>query len=197
MYVEFEMPPEDPNAAKQKSKLDVQRPDPKVVIPKEANPWLIALGCVLILLFVAGVGFNRAVGSETKETKPAAASEGAAAEPQEATTTTTKSKDVPSETLLTALLGSGAVLILVGVLYARINSIKLPGGAELTLTQKEEEAATEKVTAVLPDDADPQTVAKVTQATLAKMQEEKAAGRITVPEAKIEHIVEEVTPALV
>jgi hypothetical protein len=196
MYVEFEMPPEDPNAAKPKSKLDVQRPDPKVVIPKEANPWLIALGCVLILLFVAGVGFNRAVGSETKETKPAAAGEGAA-EPQEATTTTTKSKDAPSETLLTALLASGAVLILVGVLYARINSIKLPGGAELTLTEKEEEAATEKVAAVLPDDADPQTVAKVMQATLAKMQEEKAAGRITVPEAKIEHIVEEVTPALV
>jgi flagellar basal body-associated protein FliL len=165
--------------------LNVQRADPSVVIAKEANGWLIFLGCLLVVLFAGGVVYSRVVGSETREISPPAKK--ASVIPK-----VTKIKSVPSETLLTAVLASGAVLILVGVLYARINSIKLPGGAEIGLSTEEKESAAKKVAEVLPADADAKTAAKVTLATTDKMRHAKTTGAFNVPDAKIGEIVEEV-----
>jgi hypothetical protein len=62
-----------------------------------------------------------------------------------ASRTTTKS--TPSEAVLLALLGTGAVLILAGALYARLSVIKLPGGAEIQLSPEERERVIEQVAA--------------------------------------------------
>jgi hypothetical protein len=58
---------------------------------------------------------------------------------------TTKTKEFPSETLLTALLSAGGVLILVGALYGRVTSIKA-FGAELGLAPAETNKVVQKVT---------------------------------------------------
>lgn len=176
--------------------LEVQKPDPKVVIAKEANPWLVILGCVLVVFFFAGVVFNRTVGSETKETPTIAVEQGATGTSgaQAEATKTTKTKEVPSETLLTSLLASGAVLILVGVLYARINSIRLPGGAEIGLTDSEKQTTAQKVAEAMPDTATKAEVAAATVEATAKVQQAKAAATTEVPETLIDAAVEESTP---
>jgi hypothetical protein len=172
--------------------VDVSRPDPKVAVPTGANPWLIGLGIVLIVLFVAGVVYDRGVGSEKTETGPPASAEKSGKSQMEVTTTT-KSKDAPSETLLTAILGSGAALILVGALYARITSIKLPGGSELTLSDGEKEATAAKVAETMPADSTPtQIAAKAIEATSAA-QQEKAAGTGELAPAVIDRLVAQVT----
>jgi len=90
------------------------------------NPWLVAAGLVLIALFFFGVILSRAVGTHTQETTSAGSG---------VKSTTTKS--LPSDNVLTAVLATGGLLLIVGVLYSRITSIKLPGGAEVELTADE------------------------------------------------------------
>lgn len=159
---------------------------------------LVGLGCLLILLFVVGVGYNRIAGSEITETTSPVTQQtndtaGTVSGGSQAGEKTTKKKDVPSETLLTALLSSGAALILAGILYARISSIKLPGGVEVGLSQEEKKATSEKVAEALPG-ADAQTVAEVTQAAAAHLRHAKTVGAATLPEEKIDEIVQQVTP---
>lgn len=101
-----------------------------VVVATETKQSLVSLGLLLIALFAAGVIFGRVVGGKTEESGTPT---GSAA----TTTKTTTTKNVPSDTVLTALLGTGAALMLVGFLYPRINAIKLPGGVEIGVTPEE------------------------------------------------------------
>jgi flagellar basal body-associated protein FliL len=167
------------------SEVTVEKPDPNVVVSKQANPYLIVLGILLVLTFVGGMVYSRAVGSETKETTPPA-------NQTSETTKTTKSKDAPSDTLLTALLGAGAGLIIVGALYGRISTIKLPGGTEISLTPEEKEKAAKKVIEKLSDDVDPAKAVEVTQEATDRLLQAKAYSAYQLPDEKIDHVVSHV-----
>lgn len=111
---------------------------------------LVALGSLLIALFVAGLVIARTTGSETTTTAPAgrpgSTSATAAVHTQAAaTSTTTTTKSTPTEAELLALLGTGVVLVLAGALYSRLSAIKLPGGAEIDLTPEEKTAVAHEV----------------------------------------------------
>lgn len=178
---------------------DVAKPNPNlpVAVAKETNWPLVAIGCVLLALFFGLLVFDRAVGSETKEkTTPVtqeSGSTGSSGSQPVATEKKTEKKDVPSDTLLTALLASGAALILSGVLYGRISTIKLPGGVQIDLTKEEKDAVAQKVAEQMPDAA-PEDVAKVTQQAATEVRRLKAAGHVVAPEEKIGEIVASLAP---
>jgi hypothetical protein len=104
-------------------------------------PGLIAVGAVLIALFIAGLVLTRTVGSETTEKTTAPPAGASATTP---TDKTTKAKSFPSDTILTALLSAGGALLLVGALYGRLTSIKV-FGAEFGLAPAETDKVAEKV----------------------------------------------------
>jgi hypothetical protein len=128
-------------------------PDPKEEKPRERivradrrNRGLIALGLVLIGLFVAGLVLTRTVGSTTTEhTTSGPCSAGSQPACSTEQTKATKTKNFPSESLLTALLSAGGLLVLIGALYGRITSIKA-FGAEIGLAPAETNKLVEKVT---------------------------------------------------
>lgn len=156
------MPTPDPN---------FKKPDPKVGVSQHTKKWLVAIGVVLVLVAVGLMAATWIVGEKTTETTKGPSTPTAT----EATTKTTKAKKGPAEGLLTALIGSGAALILVGFLYGRISSIKLPGGVDVGLTPKEEEKANEKVAEALQGkEADLATTAKVAQVTHNRLLKTKA-----------------------
>jgi hypothetical protein len=106
---------------------------------KGPNYWLIVLGVALIALAGLGVWFSHAYGSQTRETNVKSATSAKSGTPAEPSTETktTDTRGVPSDSLLTATLGTGAGLIALGALYARITTIKLPGPVEIGLTDSE------------------------------------------------------------
>jgi hypothetical protein len=151
------------NAGQDKNET-FEKPDPKVAVRKETKQSLVIIGGLLIVAALGLAALNWSIGSETKETAPAPSSTPTA----KASTTTKKTTSGPSEGLLTAIIGSGAALIIVGFLYGRISSIKLPGGVEVGLTPDEKEkGAKEAIEAIekLPDTADPAKTAEAIQAT--------------------------------
>lgn len=113
--------------------------NPTLVVPGKWNRHLVGAGVVAIALFVVGVVLSFTVGSESKTTTSGTVQAGATTAP----TTTTTTKPLPSDTVLTALLATGATLVLAGVLYTRISTIKLPGGAEIDLTTDEKQQVQE------------------------------------------------------
>ena len=117
-----------------------------VVRADRRNRGLVALGLVLITLFMAGLVLSRTVGSTTTEHTTAAPCP-AGSQPACSTeqTKATKTKNFPSESLLTVLLFSGGLLVLIGALYGRITSIKA-FGAEIGLAPAETNKLVEKVT---------------------------------------------------
>jgi len=107
---------------------------------KQVLVWAGGLLMALVAgLVLAGYGIGTRAHTTTRSASTPAATTSAA------TTTTatgtvatagrssTVTKSPPSDTMLTEILGVGALLMLVGFLYPRINTIKLPGGAELDL----------------------------------------------------------------
>lgn len=115
-------------------------------------------------------------------------------------TKTTESKEFASETLLSALLGVGAALILVGFLYARISSIKLPGGTEIgigKLTEKEEEDTAKKVAVAMPSNASNEDVAAATLAAATKVEQAKAVQQTRALAASLTEVSPEVIDAAV
>jgi hypothetical protein len=177
-------------------------PKGPVVTSRKANGPLIFFGLLLILGFAYGVYYARDSGSVVVET-PAAAetgsagatgASGAGGTTGEAKATTKTTKNAPSDTLLTAILGAGAALFIVGVLYGRISTIKLPGGVEVSLTKEEEEETAKKSAEQHP--GDPQKAAMVAQKAQALLREEKARGLVALPEANIESAVEKVSAQL-
>jgi hypothetical protein len=152
-------------------KIEVKTAD--VSVAKGAHGWLVILGCVLIALFVIGGIYNRSEGSETKETTYAAKTKGEKEEK------TTKTKSVPSDTILVTLLGAGATLILVGFLYARISAIKGPGGFEIDLLTEKDTATTAKEVAdkaAADKVTDPKKIADATTSALALIAKQKPTG---------------------
>jgi hypothetical protein len=164
------------------------KPDPKVAVRTEVKGVLVAIGVALVLLAIVVAGLSWALGTKTTESEPAKQSDSAKVEK------TKKTYAGPSETLLTAVIGSGAALILIGFLYGRISSIKLPGGVDIGLTAEEREKATEKTLAALPDATDPQVAAKAIQAAqegvLATKATLHAATVVEVPDEQIEQVAE-------
>ncbi len=133
---------------------------PGVAVSQETKQALVAIGVALVLIALVAAGVNWTVGGETTETtKP---SDGAAAQ----TETVTKIKNGPSESLLTALLGAGAGLIVIGFLYGRISSIKLPGGTEIGLNAEEKKKTVEKVLETTKDPAEAASLVKEAEDTL-------------------------------
>lgn len=162
-----------------------------VVVPEtKAKKSLVWIGAVLIAMFVIGVAVARLVGSESEETSSPTTDTTATAQ----VTKTTKTKDLPSDTLLTAVLATGGVLIVVGLLYSRISAIKLPGGGEITLTTEEKEKVAAKVAEKVSEgrveaEAAPQvTLAALDQLTI----EKQAAVAPQLPDAQVEATVEAV-----
>jgi len=155
-----------------------EKPDPKVAVSRETKGWLVAIGTALVAVAVVLVIVNWSVGEKTTETTRGPATPTA----KEPLTKTTKAEKGPSEGLLSALIGSGAALILVGFLYGRISSIKLPGGVEVGLTPKEEEKAIQKVGEQLKEkNVDATTTAKVAQVTHNRLLKTKAGMQGTMP----------------
>lgn len=128
----------------------------QVLQATKPNGWMIGVGVLLVVLFVAWIVLARTLGNETTEkttTLPSptetskAATTGTSSGPSTtptATDKTTKTKNVPSDNLLTGLLAAGAVLILVGFLYGRVTSIKVLG-AEIGLVPSETDTTVKKV----------------------------------------------------
>lgn len=162
-------------------------PKGPVVTSRKANGLLITFGLILIVAFAYGVFYARDSGSVVEET-PAAKATGSTTEAKAKTITT---KNAPSDSLLTAVLATAGALLLVGVLYGRISTIKLPGGAEISLTDEEKEKTAEKAAEKHPDD--PKQAAMVAQDAQEKLLREKAYGSIEVPEEKIDSVVEAVS----
>jgi len=158
------------------------KPEANVATSRKANWWLIALGVLLVAIFVGGVWYSRGEGSETVE-KSSPVKPGQA----EATEKTTMTKDVPSETLLTAVLSTGAALIIVGALYGRISTIKLPGGVEVSMSEEAEEKTVKK--AVEEHPGAPEKAAAVAQKAQALLLQEAAVPTATPPDGKIEEAV--------
>lgn len=163
--------------------INVEQAAGNVVTSRKANPWLIALGIALVICFAGGTVYARTAGSETVE-KP-----GPEAKATEAKTTTTK--NAPSETLLTTLLGTGAALLIIGVLYGRISTIKLPGGIELTLSKEAEKKTIKKSLEKHPNQPSKAAeVAQTAQTLLLQGAGEGGSPTADPSDAEIEHAIE-------
>jgi hypothetical protein len=131
-------------------------PEAPVVVPEtKAKISLVIVGSVLLVAFAVGIVLARTVGNETNEvSSPATTAVGAtgatgatgqagATGATEVTKKTT-TKNWASDGLLTALLGTGAALIVLGLMFNRLTTIKF-AGAEVTLKDEEKEKVKEKV----------------------------------------------------
>lgn len=165
---------------------EVGKPGGQLVLARKPKIPLLVVGGMLLALFIAGVIYSLDEGSaKTVIMMPASPT-------QIQTTSTTTIKNAPSDALLTAVLATGAVLILVGYLYDRITSIKLPGGTEIGLSSDETKTARNQVTRRLEGQSRAPT-ARITSRSLEEMRREKArAGVIELPKEQIESVVDRV-----
>ncbi len=129
----------------------------RVVLAAGAHRALVAIGVVLVLLALAVAVVGRLAGTVVTKNGDS---------------TTTKSW--PSDTDFTALLSSGAVLVLTGFLWSRISAIKLPGGAEIDLSSDEQKQTAAAVAEKLGPNAAPQKVAEETQKAVSAVRRAKA-----------------------
>lgn len=170
------------------------KPDPKVAVSKETKHALVVVGALLVILAIVVAGLSWGLGSKTTETEPAKSDAVSQVEK------TKKTYSGPSDNLLMAVLGSGAALILVGFLYGRISSIKLPGGVDIGLTAEEAQKAAKKTLESLPDDTDPATAAKAIQKTqdavLAVKATQHAEAVAQVPDDQIGELAESAAEAV-
>ena len=167
-----------PGSATTTDQQTVEVKTANVSLAKGAHKGLVVLGSLLVILVIACGIYNRAEGSETKEVTTPALNKGEAEEK------TTETKAVFSDTLLTTILGAGAALILVGVLYARISSIKLPGGTEVGfITEKDVKEATDAIAkkAAETGTEDPKKIAAATAETFAIVNRSKASATTELP----------------
>jgi flagellar basal body-associated protein FliL len=101
--------------------------------PQTKAKWvLVILGFLLVLLFAGGLFAARWWGSTTVSKATPSSSTATVL------TTTTQTKSLPSDTLLTAILATGAILVVVGYLYTRISAIKVPGAGEVDFITDDE-----------------------------------------------------------
>jgi heme/copper-type cytochrome/quinol oxidase subunit 2 len=139
---------------------------------KGAHVAMVAIGAVCLIVATVVAVLGRASGSTVEKVGD---------------TTTTKSW--PSETLITSLLAVGAVLIIVGFLWARITTIKV-AGAEVALSDAEKKDVADTLTEKVPEDADPKEAAAATVNVMTALTEEKAtSGPLT--QAKISAVADQ------
>lgn len=181
------------------SKVVNVEPKGPVVTSRKVNGFLIAFGLILLIGFGYGVIYARDTGSEVVETPSSVAAAGAtgatgATGQAQASAKTTTTKNAPSETLLTAVLGTAGALLLVGVLYGRISTIKLPGGVEVALTEEDVEKTAEEAADKHP--GDPKKAAMVAQKAQSNLRQNKARGLVPLPDSVIGNAVEEASQEL-
>lgn len=159
------------------------------VIKADRPNWqLIAAGILLVLLCMGGVVFARLEGGETTETVIPASTAGGSSN-LGTTEKTTKTKASPSDTLLTAILVSGAALIISGALYSRISTITLPGGASIGLTNKETATTKDTVKKELKGKTTIERSAATAEA-IEKVREKKSkAGAVELPPDDVKEVV--------
>ncbi len=163
--------------------INVEKAAGNVVTSRKANFWLILLGVLLVACFAGGAVYARTAGSETVETPSTKPKAG------EAKTTTTKS--APSETLLTTLLGTGAALIIVGALYGRISTIKLPGGIEVSMSKQAEKKTIKKSLEKHPNQPEKAAaVAQTAQTLLLQEAGEEGSPTVDPSDTQIEKAIE-------
>jgi hypothetical protein len=168
---------------------------------------LCALGVLLVALFIAGVVVTRTPGNESTKTTPNAVTTttgdtttgaGSGNEAGSSKTTSTTSteggvsseatENAPSEGVLLAVLGTGVLLILVGALYPRLATVKLPGGAELVLTPEESKQVEGHVAAAASPDASQADVFTATSVALQLARTRKLVTRQALDEPAIEQV---------
>jgi len=157
-----------------------------------ADPGRLAVfvvGALLLALFVVGVVIAQTDGSKTNKSTPhgvttsnseTTTTAGSGTTPSTSKTTTTTSTDggvsdettksAPSEGLLLALLGMGVLLVLVGALYSRITTIKLPGGGELVLSPEESQQVTDRVVQKAKEESTAPSASAIAKATSVALQ---------------------------
>jgi hypothetical protein len=142
-----------------------------------AHGWMVGIGAAcLIVAIVVGI-LGRVLGSTVVKVGD---------------TTTTKSW--PSETLITSLLAVGAVLVIVGFLWARITSIKV-AGAEIGMSDDEKAKAAKAISEKVPGNAPPQDAANAAFNVANALTEQKAAGA-ALTDAEISQVVNQHTQNL-
>lgn len=143
---------------------------------------LFAVGALLILLSAVGVILSMVVGSRSITSASPTTSNTAGAAKTTTTTTTTTTKNVPSNELIIAALGAGAVLVAISGLYGRITSLTLPSGIEVDLSQEEKERVARRAIRQAQDQtSDADQLAQVTAEAIERGKALKAAG---LPETK-------------
>lgn len=169
-------------AEESNTKVTIEQPG--VAVSQETKKGLVWIGILLVAAAIVAAGVNWADGGETTETtKP---DKDAPAQVEKVT----KTKNGPSDSLLTALLGVGAGLIAIGYLYGRISSIKLPGGTEIGLTPEEKKATVQKAAEEIND---PKKVAEVAQkAEDLLLAQKQSATATTLPPTQISETVKTV-----
>jgi hypothetical protein len=172
---------------KQATEVTIEKPG--VAVSKETKQGMVFVGVVLVILAIVAASINWANGGETTETTKPGKDDATQVEK------VTKTKNGPSESLLTALLGAGAGLVVIGFLYGRISSIKLPGGTELGLNTEEKKATTQKAIEANPDD--PKKAAEVALAAEDHLLAQKInSAAATMPESKIDEALAAATAAI-
>jgi hypothetical protein len=164
-----------------------ETPSPSIATAKtEAKISLVVLGSVCAALFVVGILLSFLVGGKEKVVGHPATTQVVTTDGQTQTTTvladqTTTKKGLPSDGLLEALLATGAMLIVIGLLYGRITVIKFPGGGELDLSADEvKKTAATALAAANQTNAPSETVSGITATALAHAREKKrATGSLT------------------
>ncbi len=156
------------------------------------NPGRLAVfvvGALLLGLFLVGAVIAQTDGGKSSKSTPRAMTTGSSettttgssgSAPSTTRTTTTTStdggvsgettKNAPSEGLLLTVLGTGVILVLVGALYSRITTIKLPGGAELALSPEETQHVAERVAQKANEQPGAPSASAVANATSAALQ---------------------------
>jgi hypothetical protein len=161
-----------------------EKPDPQVAVRQETKKSLVYIGAVALVVGVVLILLTWTIGTQTKETPPAS-SDGA----KTATAKTTTTKSGPAEGVILAILGTGAALIVVGFLYGRISTIKLPGGVEISMSEETEKKTIEKAVEAKPDDPGAAaTVAQQAQSLLIQ----RAAPAVHPSDAEIAQVVQQV-----
>jgi hypothetical protein len=163
-----------------------QPPANSAEVPVKTKPsWiLICSGLLLAICFVAGLVVSYHFGSKETVVGTPGTTQTIKTGTNSVTSTTqanqtTIKKGVPSDTLLQGLLATGAILVVVGVLYGRITVIKFPVG-EIDLNPDEaKKVAAEAQQKSQTDGASPETMAGVTATALAEARAQKRANRGT------------------
>jgi hypothetical protein len=166
-----------------------EKPDPQVAVRQETKKSLVWIGAVALLVGLGLMILTWTIGTQTKETPPAS-SDGA----KTATEKTTTTKSGPPEGVVLAVLGTGAALIVVGFLFGRISTIKLPGGVEVGISKEAEQETIKKAVEEHPDDLD--KAAKVAQHAQALLVQQVDPNAMKPPDAVIEQAVQRASAAV-